>query len=65
MTVGRHPLCQKPEDCRNYRFGWETLCAKCSGAPTTMREAETKQYHKLRDMFGPTRAKRLIIEDRS
>jgi hypothetical protein len=61
MVQNSHPRCQKPDDCRVYRAG-ERLCPQCSGQIAAMSDRQKKQYAKLRDMYGPTRAKRLIIE---
>lgn len=60
MTLGNHPLCQKPDDCRCFRAG-EQLCLECKRPRKP--EMKSKLYVKARRMFGPTRAKRIVLED--
>lgn len=62
--MNNHPRCQKPEDCRVYRAG-ERLCPQCNGEQIARSPRLQKQYARLRRAFGPTRAKRLIVEDQA
>jgi hypothetical protein len=64
MTINSHPQCQKPDDCRVYRQG-ERVCWTCDHSPMRMSDSERKLYKRARGQFGTTRAKRILIEDRT
>ena len=65
MVTNNHPSCEKPEDCRIYRAG-ERLCPQCGRQAVKLTsELQRRDYNKLRDLFGPTAAKRILLERES